>query len=188
MNRLLLFTLLSLLIWRCSSPPNQTKESLFESDTYEIPIQVKTTDTKDLEIFEDGMIPWISIKDPNGYLDKLIAKDEIILKSTKALLIIDYPLNKPVEINITSQNKEGFSRAELVQLISSEYNRVYEEEEESATVKTTPLDERDGLINRNATDGKYGIWGHDIEDLDLSAIIVHLKKDSIPILELYIES
>ena len=102
--------------------------------------------------------------------------------------MIDYPLNKPTEIEIRSKEKEGFSRIELIRLISQAYHRIYDEEEASAKVKTVPLKKREDLINRNETDGKYGIWGHNIGDLDLSAIIVQSKNGITPKLVLYIES
>ncbi len=38
---------------------------------------------------------------------------------------------------------------------------------------------RRGIINRNQTNGKYGIWGHDIGDLDLSAVIVKKTGDGL---------
>ncbi|WP_300027237.1 hypothetical protein [uncultured Maribacter sp.] len=82
----------------------------------------------------------------------------------------------------------GFTRKELAQKISIEYNRIYEEEEDSANTKTTPLEKRQGLINRNKTDGKYGIWGHDIDDLDLSAIILSKMPNGELKLELIVES
>ncbi|WP_066759364.1 hypothetical protein [Crocinitomix algicola] len=192
MKQFLTFTILSILILGCSSPKSETNEepigSINEIASSEILFQVKTSDKEDLEIFEDGIIPWISINDPENSLDNLLEKDKIVLNTKEAILLIDYPLNKPVEIKIKSQKDVGFSRGELIRLISQEYHRIYQEEEETAKVKTVPLEEREGLINRNETDGKYGIWGHDIGDLDLSAIIVHFKNGSIPKLELYIES
>lgn len=179
------------LVLGCSSQQSETNKEL-EKSAYkvgpsEISFHVRTSDKEDLEIFEDEIIPWISIKDPEKSFENLVNKEEIVLKASKAILMIDYPLNKPVEIEIKSKGKDGFSRIELVRLISQEYNRIYDEEEASAEVKTVPLEEREGLINRNETDGKYGVWGHDIEDLDLSRIIVH-HNNGIPKLELYIES
>lgn len=192
MKKLLLFTFLNILILGCSSPTNETNNFIKEANNNigasEILFQVRTSSKEDLEIFEDGIIPWISIKDPEKYLGELVDKDEIVLKSNRAILLIDYPLNNPIQIEIKSKEKQGFNRVELIRLISQEYHRIYNEEEASAKVKTIPLEEREGLINRNQTNGKYGIWGHDIEDLDLSAIIVHITNNSTPLLELYIES
>ena len=192
MKKLLIFTFLSIIILGCSSTKNETnKESeklTNEVGASEILFQVRTSNKEDLEIFEDGIIPWISIKEPENSLVNLIDKDEIVLNSNKAILSIDYPLNKPTEIEIRSKEKDGFSRIELIRLISQAYHRIYDEEEASAKVKTVPLKKREDLINRNETDGKYGIWGHDIGDLDLSAIIVQYKNGITPKLVLYIES
>ena len=192
MKKLLIFTFLSIIILGCSSTKNETnKESeklTNEVVASEILFQVRTSNKEDLEIFEDGIIPWISIKEPENSLVNLIDKDEIVLNSNKAILSIDYPLNKPTEIEIRSKEKDGFSRIELIRLISQAYHRIYDEEEASAKVKTVPLKKREDLINRNETDGKYGIWGHDIGDLDLSAIIVQSKNGITPKLVLYIES
>ena len=192
MKKLLIFTFLSIIILGCSSTKNETnKESeklTNEVGASEILFQVRTSNKEDLEIFEDGIIPWISIKEPENSLVNLIDKDEIVLNSNKAILSIDYPLNKPTEIEIRSKEKDGFSRIELIRLISQAYHRIYDEEEASAKVKTVPLKKREDLINRNETDGKYGIWGHDIGDLDLSAIIVQSKNGITPKLVLYIES
>lgn len=152
----------------------------------EIEFKLKTTDPEDLKIFTDGFIPWISIKDAAAELPVLVGRDEIVLPETKAILVIDYPLNKPVEIAITAKSDKGFTRGELALLVSTEYHRIYAEEEETAKTKTMPVEERP-IMNRNETDGKYGIWGHDIDDLDLSSITVHRQGGKVK-LELGVES
>jgi hypothetical protein len=85
-------------------------------------------------------------------------------------------LNKPANFILKSTSK-GFTIKQLVLEISKKYNEIYNEEEKSARTKTIPVDKRKGLINRNETDGKYGVWGHDIGDLDLSSIEVYKTKD-----------
>ena len=76
----------------------------------------------------------------------------------------------------------------MILAISKKYNEVYAEEEKTANTKTIPIDKRTGLINRNETDGKYGIWGHDLSDLDLSGIEVYKTKDEKINIILLIES
>jgi len=172
-----------------NTPVNSSdKEGMQNGPLEEISINVKTVDKDDLEIFEDGFIPWISIKNPDEHISNLSGKDEIVLSSKKAILLVEYPLNNPFAFEIKSENSKGFTRGELVLAISKLYNRIYQEEEESANIKTVPLEERKGLINRNETDGKYGIWGHDIDDLDLSGIVIHKGENGVPKLELLIES
>ncbi|MEO0895794.1 MAG: hypothetical protein AAFY71_05320 [Bacteroidota bacterium] len=155
---------------------------------YEVAIEVSTDDPEDLEIFEDGVIPWISIKEPEKVWDKLEGKEEVVIKENEAILFLDYPLSKDLKLPIKADSTAGFTRGELILIISRNYKRIYAEEEASAEVKTIPLEKREGLINRNQTDGKYGIWGHDIDDLDLSGIIVHPQRKGPPVLELIIES
>lgn len=68
------------------------------------------------------------------------------------------------------------------------YYKMYEEEEATATIKTIPLEKRTTMYNRNETNGKYGIWGHDIADLVLSEIHIYEDADKKLLLALIIES
>lgn len=119
--------------------------------------------------WQDGVIPWINLDNPE--INQLINGDEILVKKTLINIIFDYPLNKPHTFEF--KNEKGFSRKDLVLLISKKYHEIFDEEEVTSKVKTIPVDKRTGIINRNETDGKYGIWGHDLTDLVLSGIEVH---------------
>lgn len=132
------------------------------------------------------LIPWINIKKANAQIAQLENPNQILISQTSARLIIDYPLNNPAIIEITNPN--GFSRKDLILIISEKYNEIYTEEEASAKTKTIPLQERKGLVNRNQTDGKYGIWGHDITDLNLSGIELYQNKEGQITVSLQIES
>ena len=188
MKKLLVSILFACLIVVGCKTKNDKNTAELSQTSSEILFEVKTTNEDYLEVFEDGIVPWISIKDPQSEIENLIGKDEIVISQTNVILLIDYPLENAIEINIKSNDSNGFTRKELAQKISTEYNRIYKEEEESAKTKTTPIEERQGLINRNKTDGKYGIWGHDIDDLDLSAIILRLMENGELKLELIVES
>ena len=150
-----------------------------------IEFKLKVTQ-EDLKIFEDGIVPWISIENPGKGIDSLIGADEIVLPFLQATLIIDYPLRKPVTFDLATTN--GFSRKQLILLISEKYHEIYKEEETTASTKTIPADERKDLLNRNETNGKYGIWGHDLSDLDLGTIEVHETSSGKIYLVLDIES
>ena len=184
MKNIFTIILLTFLIQGCKNNNGNKIAELTQGAT-EITFEVKV-DSK--EGFENDIMPWISIKNPELEIENLIGKDDIVINNNIVTLIIDYPLDKPVEINIKSKLNNGFKKRELVEIVSREYNRIYKEEEESTKVKTIPLEEREGLINRNQTDGKYGIWGHDIDDLDLSGIITRKTKDGEIRLELIVES
>lgn len=62
----------------------------------------------------------------------------------------------------------GFTRAGLARAIAATYQRIYQEEEERSDVSVDRAAPR--LLNRNCTEGKYSIWGHDLEDLSLAYV------------------
>ena len=164
---------------------NKPKDDLGELiGTIEFQVKANKEELKD---FEDGFIPWISIENPEAEINNLIDAEKIVIKSDEININIDYPLNNPVNFNFKS-SKNGFTRKQLILEISKKYNEIYNEEEKSAKVKTIPIDKREGLINRNQTDGKYGIWGHDIGDLDLSTIEIYKTKEGKINIVLGIES
>jgi len=72
--------------------------------------------------------------------------------------------------------------------ISKKYHEIYDEEERTAATKTIPMAQRKTLANRNETDGKYGIWGHDLSDLMLDTIDVYKNDKGKIFLQLSIES
>jgi len=144
---------------------------------------VKTDNKKD---FEDGFIPWASIEKAKEDIPNLNKKDEVVIIETFVKIIIDYPLTNQYEFTLTSN--KGFTRQQLLSEISIHYFKLYEEEEKSATVKTIPIDKRTTMYNRNQTNGKYGIWGHDIADLVLAEIGVYKTTKGEIILTLNIES
>lgn len=141
--------------------------------------------TNNLNDYEDGKIPWIRIDSPQNDIKNLIGKDEIVIPQTSLTIIIDYPLSTNYKFGLVSTG--GFTRAQLITEISTHYYQIYEEEERTATVKTVPLNDRK-IYNRNRTNGKYGIWGHDIGDLVLDEIHVYKNGTGEMFLILQLES
>jgi hypothetical protein len=127
---------------------------------------------------------YVSIASPE--LDRLDDHD-ILIPFKEAIIKITYPLTNPTEVIIKANKKEGFTKRDIVRCISKAYHKIYKEEKESTKIKIIPGNQRKVLYNRNTTDGKYGIWGHDIGDLVLSAIITE-EKDNKIYLNLQIES
>ncbi|WP_333888299.1 hypothetical protein [Sphingobacterium siyangense] len=136
----------------------------------EIDFNIKATEEQKKD-WEDGIIPWISLENTGTEINQLINADEIVVKNPSIHIIFYYPLNNPHTFEF--KNEKGFSRKDLILLISKQYHEIYEEEEVTSDIKTIPVNKRTGLINRNETHGKYGIWGHDLSDLVLSGIEVH---------------
>lgn len=130
----------------------------------------------------------IRLHDPDGALAGLDQPDEIVIPFEQAVLVIDYPLTTPASIPITAPLPLGFTRAALVRTICEEYAHVYDAEEGTAATKPIPIDERGALRGRNRTDGAYGIWGHDLEDLVLTAAHWTRQSDGAVQIELHVES
>jgi hypothetical protein len=127
---------------------------------------------------------YVSIASPE--YDKFDDK-EIVIAGTEAILQIDYPLKSPVSCVIKSDKDEGFTKAGLIHNVSEVYHKIYKEEKKITKVKIIPESKRHPLINRNTTNGKYGIWGHDIGDLVLDSIEV-IEQDGKIYLQLTVES
>jgi hypothetical protein len=174
-----------------SLPDKAVIKTVAQADTlgpiiFTIEFKIKASG-EDLKTFEDGFIPWVNIDNPKLQLEKMVDVDKTILPYSSASIIIDYPLNYPAVFEIKSRG-EGFSRRQLIMEISSKYHEIYKLEESTAKTKTIPVEKREGLYNRNQTDGKFGVWGHDITDLDLSTIEVHKNSKGQITLTLGIES
>jgi len=137
--------------------------------------------------FDNGTIPWVNLENPGKELNRVVDSDEVVLAFAKVTLIIDYPLTKPASFTLESVSK-SFSRKELIKAISEKYHEVYAEEEKSTKTEIVPRDKREGIINRNETNGKYGICCHDLSDLDLSSIDVFKNDEGKIYLILNVES
>jgi len=130
----------------------------------------------------------IRLREPERALAQLDRPDEIVIPFDHAVLMIDYPLTTPATIAIEAPLPIGFTRAALVKAICDEYGHIYDAEEGTAATKTIPVDERGGMRNRNRTDGAYGIWGHDLQDLVVTAARWTRESDGTVRIELQVES
>jgi hypothetical protein len=148
-----------------------------------IDFKVKSSNITD---YPEGFIPYIEVEHPEKSVKQLVNKDEIVIEEDTITLIIDYPLTNEFRLKINS--KHGFTRRELITEISKAYYKLFEEEEATATIKTIPVEKRTTVYNRNQTNGKYGIWGHDIADLVLADVMVYKALNGEILLSLNIES
>lgn len=139
-----------------------------------INIELKAPKEEEMD-FENGILPWINIEYAKEDLDYLIDGDKVIIDADEIKLIIDYPLKHPTSI-ILKTNDKGFTKKQLITEISEEYIKIYNLEEKTCQTKTVPMDKRKMNLNRNQTHGKYGIWGHDLVDLNLSTIEIYKDK------------
>lgn len=79
---------------------------------------------------------------------------------------IDYPLSHPAKFKLRT-GKDGMGIFGIATAICKKYQEIYDEEDERG-------EDEDG-------DTKYGIWGHDIEDLHLEGININFEKKTITI-------
>jgi hypothetical protein len=126
--------------------------------------------------------------DPAAALAGLDHPDDIVIPFAQAVLVIEYPLTTPASVPIESPLPLGFTRAALVKAICDEYSHIYDAEEGTAATKTIPIDERAPRRGRNRTDGAYGIWGHDLQDLVVTAAHWTRQTDGSVKIELHVES
>jgi len=130
----------------------------------------------------------VPLHDPDGAIARLEKPDELVIPFEHAVLVIDYPLSTPTTVSIAAPLALGFTRAALIKTICDEYAHVYDAEEGTAATKPIPIEERGTLRNRNRTDGAYGIWGHDLQDLVLTSARWTREADGTVRIELHVES
>jgi hypothetical protein len=130
----------------------------------------------------------LRLHEPELALARLDEPEQIVIPFEHATLVIDYPLSTPTSVRISAPITQGFTRAELVRAICEEYANVYDGEEGTAATTTIPREERGERRGRNRTDGAYGIWGYDLQDLVLTAIRWTRKPDGSITIDLHVES
>jgi hypothetical protein len=100
--------------------------------------------------------------------------DEVVIPKNEIRVEINYPFANSHIFTLTPQIGEVFTRSGLGIAIALKYQEMYDEEEKSTNLPIESVAERSGgkchLMNRARTDGKYGIWGHDLSDLDLHTV------------------
>lgn len=121
--------------------------------------------------------------------ERLRSANMILVTGSEVIVSVTYPLNLPAKFKVKSDY--GFTRLELVDAIFDTYQRVYFEEEKTSDISVIPIGERMekiGLINRNSTNGKYRIWGHDLQDLVLEGAHIYKNEDGSVQVNLYVGS
>jgi len=107
-------------------------------------------------------------------------KEVVLPPKQEYTLVIDYPTSTPYKAKIKT-GKKGMTRIQLADKICKHYRKMYAEEDATSGGDTGHIP---GMLNRMPSEGKYGIWGHDIGDLVLCSATVkkngeiHLGVDS----------
>ena len=103
-----------------------------------------------------------------GKTQSIAGGDKQLTSLEEIQIRFDYPLREPVTFSY--KNKGGFTLSTFWEAVYSGYLVIYYEEDETAPVKADQID-RGMVMNRPKTDGKYGVWGHDMGDLLLERIV-----------------
>lgn len=105
----------------------------------------------------------------DGEMGYLFSNGDFLPRETNLFSVIDYPLSTEVEFEVPLSPFLN----EMIGVVCEKYKEIYRKEEETSTKKAMPMDEEIpgcGLMNRNFTDGCYGIWGHELDDLYLEGL------------------
>lgn len=100
----------------------------------------------------------------------LINRDEKLTEKNEIYIMLDYPLSKEFIFKVDSKDEKGFTIGSFCDAVIRLYKQVYKEEHDEVGDPGHVA----GMLNRKESNGKYGIWGHDIGDLFLEGII---KRD-----------
>ena len=134
----------------------------------------------DLKILEEGKTYYgISLTLEN--FNFIINPNEVVITSNSPpTLEIDYPLTNLYQKKLDSSK---YTRVELAKIICLTYQKIYKEEKESTQLPVESIASRTNgssrLINRARTNGKYGIYGHSLDNLLLHTIKYNKEKNLI---------
>jgi len=96
--------------------------------------------------------------------NQIIDGNEKITDRTSIDIVFDYPLSRSVNLSFT--NPSGFTRNDFYRCIYDGYTFIYSEEEADAG----DPGHIPGMLNRAPSEGRYGIWGHDMGDLVIERV------------------
>lgn len=135
-------------------------------------IQIGVVHIKSFDPKENKMFSYDHYYDKNDeFYDESYAKEvkacnpkEVVLPPEQEYtLVIDYPTSNPYKAKLKS-GKKGLTRIQLADKVCKHYRKMYAEEDGTAGGDPGHIP---GMLNRAHSEGKYGIWGHDIGDLIL---------------------
>lgn len=91
--------------------------------------------------------------------------------------IIDFPLSQKCEFQITiPEGNDYFYLPYIVLEICNKYREIYAEEDATSSIKATTLPR---MINRNITNGKWGIKHHFLDELMLVNVVLNTTTNTL---------
>ncbi len=150
---------------------------------------MSTTFTFEMKNPEDGgTYDWLRLT-PEAFAhdaDNMKDKDDILIDKDKIKVSFNYPLKKEFIFELVpSGGKLNFTRIGLATAIANKYQEIYQEERDTSVLPEETCKERSErlggkkcyMINRAQTDGKYGIWGHALEDIVINWVTYYEDKN-----------
>ena len=119
--------------------------------------------------FSDGEFSSIHIESfKEARAKKMLLDAEVVVVPTPEIEIkFSYPMTVPKVV--VRKSDTGFTLLDIAKIVHEEYVKIYREEDET---KKHQEAHGGGLLNRGDSDGKYGIWGHDLGDLYLEGAAI----------------
>jgi hypothetical protein len=130
---------------------------------------------------------WLALRNEDIIPDPIMIQlknnhQKMIVDTSESIFIsFEYPLSRGVDLEFRNA-KRPWRLEDLLDCVAEGYVKIYDEEDATRTLPAqAPLDSI--LVNRPRTDGKYGIWGHILNDLYIEGIykeegIWHLQMGS----------
>lgn len=94
--------------------------------------------------------------------------DDVVVPAQEARITFDYPLSVVAISTVKASTPIGITRGDILLAIHDGYVQIYQEED--AASPPSNLENGGPLVNREHTGGRFGIFGHDIDDLVVESI------------------
>ena len=110
----------------------------------------------------------IPLGNPDTSIAGLLKPDDVVVPLPTMKVVYDYPLARPVAVKEHAPNGKCFSRADVARAVAARYAAIYHEEHATSDAGRANMETgtMGGVcFNRAESNGKYGIWGHEIGDL-----------------------
>lgn len=98
----------------------------------------------------------------------IVNPNEIVAPYSKITIHFTYPLSTDALLEFETTNPNGFSRREFISCVGRGYRKIYDTEHEAVG----DPGHIPGMCNRRQSEGPYGIWGHDMDNL-----VLHSAKE-----------
>ena len=109
--------------------------------------------------------PYVHLADPTHDLACMQSPNDVVIEDDFITVDFEYPFTGGFPWTLRSTG--GFTRRGLAKAIFERYQCMYTEEDQTSDEIAGYIP---GMLNRTTTDGRFGIWGHDLEDLVLHEV------------------